>query len=159
MTGLEQVMEKYKQTVYGLALSHLNSRSEADDVFQEVFLLYYSKAPQFEDEAARRSWLVRTTLNFCKRSNSSIWNTRVDKDPDAGTELAVQFSSQAENEIYAAVLSLEPKYRVPVYLFYFEDMSAHEIAKATGSTAAAVMMKLSRARKILKKRLEGDYFE
>lgn len=159
MTGLEQVMNRYKQTVYGLALSHLNSRTDADDVFQEVFLLYYTKAPQFDNESALKAWLVRTTLNFCKRSNSSIWNTRVDKDPDTGAELAVQFSSQTENEIYAAVLSLEPKYRVPVYLFYFEDMSAHEIAKATGSTTAAVMMKLSRARKILKKRLEGDYFE
>lgn len=159
VTELEQVMEKYKKTVYGLAVSHLNNRAEADDVFQEVFLTYYTKAPVFENEAAERAWLIRTALNFCKRSNHSAWNSRVDKDPDAGADLAVQFRTQTENEVYAAVLSLEHKYRIPVYLFYFEGMSCSEIAKAVDSTSAAVMMRLSRARKLLKKRLEGDYFE
>lgn len=158
VTGLEQVMNRYKQTVYGLAVTHLNSRADADDVFQEVFLLYHTKAPSFDSETALRAWLIRTTLNLCKRTNHSLWNVRVDKDPDAGIDVAVQFRTETENEVFAAVLALEPSLRIPVYLFYFEDMSSSEIARATGTTTAAVMMRLSRARKILRKRLEGDHF-
>lgn len=158
VTGLEEVMGKYKQTVYGLAVTHLNSRADADDVFQEVFLLYHTKAPVFEHEYALRAWLIRTTLNLCTRTNHSAWNSRVDKDPDAGTDIAVQFQTETENEVFAAVLSLEPKLRTAVYLYYFEGLKTSEIAEATGTTSAAVMMRLSRARKILKKRLEGEYF-
>ncbi|SDB13259.1 RNA polymerase sigma-70 factor, ECF subfamily [Ruminococcaceae bacterium FB2012] len=158
VSRLEDVIGKYKETVYGIALSHLNSRADADDVFQETFLLYHTKAPQFDDEKALKAWLVRTALNLCRSSNSSIWNTRVDKDPDAGADVAVHFGSREEDGIWAAVRSLEPKYRTAVYLFYFEDMSVREIAKALGITEAAVQKRLSRARKKLRTKLEGDYF-
>lgn len=45
---LEMTMSKYKRTVYGIAVTQLNNRHEADDVFQEVFLLYFSKRPVFQ---------------------------------------------------------------------------------------------------------------
>ena len=40
---LEQVMDTYGNTVYRLAYSQLRSRSDADDIYQEVFLRYYQK--------------------------------------------------------------------------------------------------------------------
>ena len=153
------VMEKYKQTVYGLAVSQLKNRSDADDVFQEVFLTYYRKSPRCGSEQELRAWLIRTTLNCCKRSLFSIWNTRVDKVEGAGEDIAVEFSSQAENDIWEAVLSLRPKLRTPVYLFYFEDIPIGRIAEILGIDEGAVKMRLMRARKLLKKRLEGEYFE
>lgn len=154
----EDVIVKYKETVYGLALSHLNSKADADDVFQETFLLYHRKAPVFENESARKAWLIRTVLNLCRGMNYSPWNTRVDKDPDAGADVAVRFSSREENDVWAAVRSLDAKYRTVVYLFYFEEMSAREIADAAGISEFAVMKRLSRARKKLRTKLEGDHF-
>ncbi|MBR1392678.1 MAG: sigma-70 family RNA polymerase sigma factor [Ruminococcus sp.] len=158
-SDLARVMKDYKQTVYGLALSQLKNKQDAEDIFQEVFLTYFRKAPQCDDEPALRCWLIRTTLNLCKRSNASIWNTRVEKREDAGEDTAVQFSSQTENDIWEAVMSLKEKYRVPVYLFYFEDMPVAEIARTLCIDEGAAKMRLSRARKTLKKRLEGEYFE
>ncbi|MBR4622718.1 MAG: sigma-70 family RNA polymerase sigma factor [Ruminococcus sp.] len=157
--SLDEAMELYKQTVYGLAVSQLRLKSEADDVFQEVFLTYFRKKPQCPNEQALRAWLVRTTLNLCRRSNKSIWNTRVDKQEKAGEELTVEFLSKEENEVYTAVRSLKEKYRVPVWLYYFEEMTEKDIADVLGLSAGAVKMRLSRARKMLKKRLEGEYFE
>lgn len=155
---MEDVIAKYKETVYGLALSRLNSRADAEDVFQETFLLYHSKAPQFQDERAQKAWLVRTVLNLCRGMRSSLWNTRVDKDPDAGAGVPVRFSTREENAVWAAVQSLEPSYRTAVYLFYFEEMTAKEIAAAAGISEAAVLKRLSRARKKLRTKLEGDHF-
>lgn len=157
--GLAEVMERHKQTVYGLAVSMLRHKSEADDVFQEVFLTYFRKAPQCENEQALKAWLVRTTLNLCKRSNASSWNTRVEKRGDAIDDEAVEFSSREESEVFEAVRGLKEKYRLPVYLFYFEEMTVSRIAQALGLSEGAVKMRLSRARQLLKKRLEGDYFE
>ena len=156
---LENVMTEYKQTVYGLAVSQLNSRSDADDVFQEVFLTWYRKRPDCPNSDALRAWLIRTTLNICRRVKNSPWFTRVDVKEDAGEDIPVQFSSQTENEVWSAVMSLAEKYRAPVYLYYFEDIPVSGIAEILGIGEGAVKMRLVRARKLLKKRLEGDYFE
>ena len=159
LMGFGEVMQRYKQTVYGLAMSLLWNRSETEDVFQEVFLTYFRKAPQCENEQALRAWLVRTTLNLCRRSNKSSWNTRVEKQENAGENEAVEFSIREESEVFSAVRELKEKYRVPVYLFYFEELTVAQTAEVLGISQAAVKMRLSRARRLLKKRLEGDYFE
>ncbi len=157
---LENAVTLYKRLVYGIALNELSTRTDADDVFQEVFLLYFRKAPEegFDSEQGRRSWLVKTTLNYCKRFNSLMWNTRVEKkDPD---ELAEEiFSDDRESSIFIAVKELPEKYRLPVYLYYFENMSAAETAKALELKESTVLSRLLRARKKLKKILEGDIFD
>ena len=62
--NLEFVMDRYGRTINGIISSMLCSPSERDDIFQEVFLLYYTKELYFEDEGARRSWLIRTAINL-----------------------------------------------------------------------------------------------
>ncbi len=157
---LKNAVEKYKRLVYGIALNELDSRADADDVFQEVFLLYFRKAPEggFDSEQGRRSWLVKTTLNYCKRFNYSSWNTRVEKkDPD---ELAEEiFADDTESSIFIAVKQLPEKYRVPVYLYYFENMPIAETAKVLGLRESTVQTRLLRARKKLKKIMEGEFFD
>ena len=44
------LIEKYKSTVYAVALTHTKSRFDADDVFQEVFLAYWRKAPDLKSD-------------------------------------------------------------------------------------------------------------
>ena len=74
---LEQTIMKYKRTVYGIALTQLKNKHEADDVFQEVFLLYYLKNPILDDENAKRAWLIRTALN---KSRQYITDATVEAD-------------------------------------------------------------------------------
>jgi len=47
---ISQIIQKYQNMVYGIALTQLKQRSEADDVFQDVFLTYHRKNPAFESE-------------------------------------------------------------------------------------------------------------
>lgn len=156
---LAEIMNRYGRLVYGTARAHLLGGAEADDVFQEVFLLYYTKELYFEDETARRSWLIRTAVNLCRAANRSPWNLHRDEDlviDDAADE--IQMSTAAKREVWSAVTELKEKYRVPVYLYYFENMPISEIARALGLKEGTVQMHLTRARKKLKERLEGEYF-
>ena len=153
---LEEVMAQYKQLVYSTAVTQLGSISDAEDVFQEVFLLYYRKAPEFPNEKAQRSWLIRTTLNKCRQLRADKWRVHVDKD--AEPEQAVEFSTKEENQVWQAVMALDEKYRMPVWLRYFQEMSVEDIGAALGLRPNAVSVRLNRARKILRKKLEGDYF-
>jgi RNA polymerase sigma-70 factor (ECF subfamily) len=52
-------------------------------------------------------------------------------------------------------MSLQEKYRTPIYLFYYEDMSILQIAQTIGSNESTVKTHLSRARAQLKGMLEG----
>ena len=40
---IDRLIDKYKSTVYGIAIARLGSKADADDVFQEVFLAAYRK--------------------------------------------------------------------------------------------------------------------
>lgn len=101
---LEMTMSKYKRTVYGIAVAQLNNRHEADDVFQEVFLLYFCKRPVFQTEEQKRAWLIRVTVNKCRQYNFGKWNLHVDRT--AEPEISAEFESQADKELYAAVKEL-----------------------------------------------------
>ena len=156
---LRQTVERYKNDVYAVAFSRLKNRSEADDVFQETFLLYYQKELNFENEAARKAWLIRTALNLCSKANSSTWATRVDRlDDDNEPAGAEQLMTDEENEVLQAVMGLKEKLRVPIYLYYFTGLSTEEIARALEIGSGAVRVRLVRARKELRKKLKGEYF-
>ena len=58
-----------------------------------------------------------------------------------------------------AVLELDPKYRDVVYLFYYEQYTAPEIAKILGKKENTVYTRLARARGLLKEKLGGETFE
>ena len=152
---LERIINQYKKTVYGIAAAMLRNKSDADDVFQEVFLLYYKKNISFDTEAGRRAWLIRVTVNKCRQVNNSVWNTRVEKTDEL--EIVHEFAfTNEESEVFTAVSELEQKYSVPVILQYFQGLSVNEIADILGERSNTVSVRLNRARKLLKQRLEED---
>ena len=55
--------KKYMDTVFRLALHYTKSRSESDDITQEVLLKLYSTDKPFESEDHVRYWLIRVTVN------------------------------------------------------------------------------------------------
>ncbi|MBQ8967262.1 sigma-70 family RNA polymerase sigma factor [Ruminococcus sp.] len=152
---LEYVMEKYGRIVNGVIASMLGSPSEREDIFQEVFLLYYTKELYFEDEGARRSWLIRTAVNLCRAANRSPWfkfRNGEEFDPDT---LVQPESSPESSELWQAVCRLKEKYRILVYLHYFEEIPLSEIAKTMKLSEGAVKMRLKRAREKLRTELES----
>ena len=147
---LEYVMDKYGGTVNGIICSMLRSPSERDDIFQEVFLLYYTKELYFDDEGARRSWLIRTALNLCRSANRSPWFTLRSGEEFDPYSVEYDESPQVDTGLWQAVCGLKEKYRLPVYLHYFEGLSLTEVAEIIGTSEAAVKMRLKRAREKLK---------
>ena len=59
--------QKYMDTVFRLAFSYLKSRADADDVTQNVLLALYRTDKAFESEAHVKNWLIRVTINECKK--------------------------------------------------------------------------------------------
>ena len=151
---MDAVIDRYQNTVYGLALTRTGNRADADDVFQEVFLAYYQCGKTFRDEEHRKAWLLRTTINQSRRVTSSSWRQKT--VPLSEREDApVQFREQSENEVWSALQELAEDYRLPIYLFYFQELSTQEIAKALSIRPGAVRMRLTRGRDPLRENLNG----
>ena len=135
--SIETVIQRYKGTVYSVALSYTSNRADADDIFQEVFLIYFKVKPQFNDEEHRKAWLIRTTINCSLRVVESTYRKRT-VPMDEMEEGSFQFESKEENAVYLALQELPEKYRIVLQLFYFEDMSIESISKALNLRAGTV---------------------
>ena len=143
--------KKYMDTVFRLAFHYTKSRSESDDITQEVLLKLYraDKASESEDHA--RHWLIRVTVNECKRAFLSPWK-RTEPIEDYAEQLA--FKTPEHSELFHAVMALPQKYRVPIFLHYYEGYSCGEISQFLGIPNATVRTRLRRGREQLKTDLQ-----
>ena len=155
---MDSIIDRYQNTVYGLALARTGNRADADDVFQEVFLAYCQCGKPFRDEEHRKAWLLRTTINQSRRVTSSSWRQKTVPLSER-EDVPVQFQEPEENEVWTALQSLAEDYRLPIYLFYFQELSTQEIAKILAIRPGAVRMRLTRGREQLREKLKGAYFD
>lgn len=145
-----QVVERWGDMVYRLALARTASVPDAEDVFQEVFLRYFRHEEKFHSDEYRKAWLLRCTLNRCKSLLASPWRRRT-VPLETAEEVGVEDDYR---EVYSAVLSLPEKYRAVIHLHYFEGLSVAEIAAALNSTEGTVKSQLSRGRALLRDMLK-----
>ena len=152
-SDIEYVIQKYGSVVYGIICSGIRDRSEADDVYQEVFLLYYTKELHFDDEAARRSWLIRTAMNMTRSANGSAWNRYRDGGELDAEALPDDTRTPQERALWDAVCGLRDKYRLPLVLHYFNGIPVNEAAELLELNENTFKSRLMRARKLLRKEL------
>lgn len=65
--------QRYMDTIFRLAFHYTKSQTEADDITQEVLLKLYRTDKSFESEAHIKHWLLRVTINACKKALLSPW--------------------------------------------------------------------------------------
>ena len=149
-TGLRQVMERYGDMVYRLALAQTHSGHDADDVFQEVFLRYLRAAPVFREEEHRKAWLLRVTVNCCKKLHGSFWRRHM-----VALSEALPAQNPEEGELLGLLEGLPQKYRAVLHLYYYEGYATEEIAAILGRSPGTVRSQLSRGRALLRDAWKG----
>lgn len=149
----QKSIEKYSDMVYRLSYSLVKNKYDADDIHQEVFIRYLRKRPAFQSEEYEKAWLLRVTINCCRNLWKSAWvrHTAELKEDGGYPEHRIE---PKEEEILETVKALPKKYRIVIHLFYYEDMSIEEISKIIKVKPSTIRTQLTRARKILKERLE-----
>lgn len=148
----EQAARTYSDTIYRVARHALADRAEAEDVTQTVLLRLYQRREGFESEEHQKRWLLRVAVNESRKVLRSPWRRRMVplEDWDGPTE------EREESGVLSAVMALEAKYRLPMYLYYYEGLSVREVAQTLGVGESTVQTRLQRAREKLRKALTGD---
>ncbi len=150
----EEIVEKYFNMVYKLALSQTKDKTNTDDVVQEVFMRYIRTNTEFENEEHIKAWLIRVTINCSKNTFSNSW---FQKTVPLCEEIV--FENKEKGDVYYLTMELPLKYRTVIHLFYYEDLSVAEIARYLKSKESTVKSQLHRAREMLKEKLKGGYFD
>lgn len=157
----ERAARENAQRLYAHAAVLLRSASDAEDAAEEAIYQLFKRKKPFESEEHCRAWLVRVTVN----ASLKILRRRkhFSDDPEELEKLTEQFEYPEQSELFRAVSCLDGKYKTVILLYYYENMSAQEIARALKISVTAVTTRLDRARKQLKEKLEGsneyEYFE
>lgn len=141
----EEVVRRYADMVYRIAIMRMKSPSETDDVFQEVFLRYIRFGRHLHGEEHIKAWLIRVTINCCNTANTNVWKKRMVPLEDRDSEPSTEMSEQG-GELLETIWQLPEGDREVLYLFYYEGYSVREISKMLRKTEGAVKTKLSRAR-------------
>lgn len=154
----DNAIARYADLVYRLALSQIKNRADADDVFQEVFIRLVSHIHKLQSWDHVKAWLITVTVNCVKKHFHLYWNRNVllMEDSRFVQDQGRGYVLEEEHPVTAAVGKLPYKYRLTVYLFYYEQLSIAEIGEVTVQKTATVKSQLYRAREMLKEMLEGD---
>ena len=147
--------EKYMDLVWRVALNCVGHPADADDVTQNVMLRAFRSAPELEGEEHARRWLIRVTVNESRRLLTAPWRRRA--VPFEELEAILPAPDQSEQgELLSRVLSLPPKYRLPLYLYYYEGCSVEEVGRLIRRKTSTVQTQLARGRERLKKLLQEE---
>ena len=140
-------VDKYKDTVFRIALNYLRNKFDAEDTVQEVMLKLFINSKPFDSDDHLKNWLIRVTINACKNNLRMPWRKKnVTLDELSG---AVVFTEE-DSGLFQTVMSMPEKYRTVLYLFYYEELSVKEISTVLKVRVTTVTTRLARARNQLK---------
>jgi len=152
---LNRVMEAYSDLVRRICFVHLKNMHDTEDVFQNVYMKYLLHEGSFESAEHEKSWFARVTINACTDWLRYLSHRKwVPLDVIDEEKEVLDHTSRGILEI---VLQLPEKYRNVIYLYYYEEYSAVEIADILGKRENTVYTWLSRAKGILRDRLGGEW--
>ena len=144
-------VEHYLDMIYRIALNWFRNPADAEDVAQTVMLRLWQSETEFDGEEHLRHWLARVTVNCCKDLSRSFWKHRV---VPLETYKEPTFTDSAKQMLFQEIMELPSRYRVPLYLYYYEGYSIAEVSELLQLKESTVKTRLARAREKLRVRLE-----
>lgn len=169
----EELLGRFQQPVYTLALRLLNDPSEASDVVQEVFLKVFRNIASFRGQSTLKTWIYRITVNEAHNARRWFFRHRgreveLDNEPEESRnwkeiipdksrspfDIAVDRERQAMME--SALERINPIFRDAVVLRDVADLSYEEIAEILRISLGTVKSRILRGREALRDELAGS---
>lgn len=155
---IEDIVRSYGDMVLRLAVINTKNMTEAEDIFQEVFLQLIRNKASIQDEEHLKSWLIRVTINKSRSYLTSFWNKftqglGVVNDMEDEAALRKLFDKESFSDMTKVIMELPIKYRKVIHLYYYEGFSTKEVADILGEKESTLRSELRRGRRILERKL------
>lgn len=164
--AVEKLVKSCQPTAFKLALSILDDPPEADDVAQDALIQTIRAIPSYRAEATFQTWFYRIIVNNClgklrkRRTRDRLNHLLTSLFRNEPREIAQlekrTIQHESTDRIMRLINDLDPKYRLPVVLRYYQELSIAQIAEILSVSARTVHTRLKLAHDQLKKSL-GDF--
>jgi RNA polymerase sigma-70 factor (ECF subfamily) len=168
-TAFQELVDRYKDLVFGLLARTVQDRSRAEDLAQDVFLRVHRGLPYFRGEARLSTWIYRIVVNVCaqarghqsRRERPAATVSLEDERP--GGRAAPQPVSdrrfgdlELRDRLEKAIARLPSNYRLLIAAHYLRGVQYEDLAEALGLPLGTVKTQLHRAKQQLRRSLETD---
>lgn len=145
----------YKKMIFNICYAYTRNHSDAEDIFQDVFMRFYDLNKAFSSNEHEKNYLIRMTINYCKDFLRKKKRQRVVSDDN----LIQLIPSKNDVEIEKAnplimIEDLRDTYKDVIVLKYIENMSNQEISSVLNISEVNVRKRLERAIRKLKEKWE-----
>jgi RNA polymerase sigma-70 factor, ECF subfamily len=158
--AFENIVLRWQQRLVNMTWRFCRDRAMAEDMSQEVFVKAFRSLAAFRGESRFSTWMTAIALNTYRSG------LRAEGQPLLGLDAARFFQNQTgsvreleEHEraelVRRAVLTLPPRYREAIILFYFEEKDLAETARVLRVAEGTLKARLHRGRELLRRRCAG----
>ncbi len=168
--SFKDIYDQSAEMVLNLAFRMVGKKEVARDLMQDVFVKVYENLDHFREDSKASTWVYRIAMNhiinYIKKEKRYLFMDLLDKNynqninessywEDNISEQADKQFEEKEKELFIRkkIEELNPKYRIPLLLYRYEEMSYQEIAEYLDLSLSAVEARIHRARKKLKEKL------
>mgnify|MGYP005757039403 FL=1 len=152
---LARLMEEHGDRLYRLCLLLLRDPHLAEDAVQDTFFRAW-RSGGFRGESGEKTWLTAIAVNVCRDYRRLYWyRKRLDSEELLEQIPAPPDAEPQDDEILRQVFALAPKYREPVLLYYWQELTVPEVAALLHEKENTVSTRLRRARAQLRETLKG----
>ena len=154
---IKRIYEKYVDTIYRVCYMLLKNQQEAEDVVQNVFIKLMKSDNRFESDEHIKAWLILCAKNESKNLLKHWWRSKkvsVDSISDLSCE-----DKYNDDTTLKMVLTLPDKFKLPIYLYYYEGYSTDEISAILKVNPSTLRGQLKTGRDKLKTMLKGGEYD
>ncbi len=165
---LEKCISLYGRDIYSFCRQLTYSRQDADDLYQDTFLKAVEIVEKLQPDRNPKSYLLSIAVKLWdNKKRKYAWRDRIasmesltEEKRDLYQDAVCSMEDQVIEKEQAVLIrekvgELADRYRIPVYLYYMEELTIPEIARSLGIPEGTVKSRLFKARKILKARLKA----
>lgn len=147
-----EIYLNYYNVVYRVAYNYTLNRYDSEDIVQQTFAKLYKNISKFQRvNEDTKSWLLRVTINESKNYLLSSWKRKNDLKED----LEIFGIKENESTLFYDLKKIPQKYRIVLYLYYFEGYNIKEISKILKITESNTKQRLKRGKEKLKIEMES----
>jgi RNA polymerase sigma-70 factor, ECF subfamily len=155
-----ELVDRYKDLVYGLIYRLTSDRSRVDDLAQDVFLKVHRGLPYFRGEARLSTWIYRIVQNVCNQARAAkLPEVSHDQSADGRPHLepaTMDRSAQdleLRDRLEKAIAQLPESYRMLIAAHYLQGVQYEALAEALNIPLGTVKTHLYRAKRRLRELL------
>lgn len=153
----EQLYRHFSPKLFSVCLKYSRSYVEAQDHLQDGFLLIFEKIGQFSHKGSFEGWLKRVVVNnILQQYRSSSFLSLVNEQVEAEVEVEIETDEISTEFLMKIIQELPERYKLVFNLNVIDGYSHQEIADALKITVGTSKSNLSRAKAILKEKIEQN---